>query len=826
MDKLVTLTIDGRSVQVPSGTLVVDAAKMAGITIPVFCYHPKLEPVGMCRLCMVDIGRPAVDRATGQPVLNEDGTPKISFGPKLETACTTPVSEGMVVWGATEKVMAEHKDMLEFLLTSHPLDCPVCDKGGECPLQDQTLKFGPGVSRYIYDEKHHGRKNLPLGDLIVLDRERCIQCARCIRFQDQIVDDPVIGFFQRGRSLEIISYSDPGFDSVFSGNTTDICPVGALTTSDFRFGARPWEMKQKASICTQCPVGCNLVYEVRREAKSGGKFVIKRVLPRQNEAVNELWLCDKGRFAYHFTESPERLTTPLVRRNGELTPASWDEALQAAADKIRTAGENLVALAGGRLMNEDMYAIKALSQAQKAKAYLYSRMGGGNWVTRAGMTPGSNLAPLGKGSAILVFASDLHQEAPIWWLRVKQAAERGAKLIVVSARKTRLEKFASHKIRYAYGEEESVLRSLLAGESEAAKAFVSSENSIFFLGSDGLGAAQTAAAAELAAEWLVRSDHFGKPNNGLIPVWQTANEQGAWEMGLETPSSFEQTLSDAMGLYIAGADPASEDPALSDAVQRAGFVIVQDLFLTETAKLADVVFPVQTVMERDGSLVTGERRVQRLYPAVPALEGTKPDFMITAEIAAKLGAVFELPSPEKAFAALAEDVPQFKGLDYARLAEADVQWPPTGGKDMYFGGTANKNTQGVGVTLERKTEDTPESTAVAFPALSKPVEGEWLAVPVTSLYNAGLLMKASGLLKNRTPRAVFMMNPEDAARLNLTAGGLLTLQQGNFHGSGTVDVKNDVPQGVLLVRREMNIPLEHPSAVRLAVTEHESNLDR
>jgi NADH-quinone oxidoreductase subunit G len=290
MDKLINLKIDGRDVSVPAGTLVVDAAKLAGITIPVFCYHPKLEPVGMCRMCLVDIGRPAVDRATGQPMLNDDGTPKITFGPKLETACTTPVSEGMVVWGATEKVMAARKDVLEFLLTSHPLDCPVCDKGGECPLQNQTMAFGPGVSRFLFDEKNHLEKHVPLGDLIYLDRERCIQCARCVRFSDQLAGDPVIGFYDRGRQLEIVTYSEPGFDSIFSGNTTDICPVGALTTVDFRFGARPWEMSSSSSICTHCPVGCNISYSVRREAKSKGRCVVKRVLPRQNEAVNEIWI--------------------------------------------------------------------------------------------------------------------------------------------------------------------------------------------------------------------------------------------------------------------------------------------------------------------------------------------------------------------------------------------------------------------------------------------------------------------------------------------------------------------------------------------------------
>ncbi len=243
MSDLVSLTIDGVETQVPAGTLVSDAAKQIGIDIPVFCYHPKLEPVGMCRMCLVEIGRPMFDRASGEPLLNEDGTPKINFGPGMQTSCTVRVSEGMVVRTQTEGVTNAREDIIEFLLTSHPLDCPICDKGGECPLQNLTMAYGKGHSRMVFDEKLKLDKNVALGDMIFLDRERCIQCARCIRFQDEIVDDPVIAFHNRGRSLEIVTMSDPGFDSYWSGNTTDICPVGALTTVDFRFGARPWELK-------------------------------------------------------------------------------------------------------------------------------------------------------------------------------------------------------------------------------------------------------------------------------------------------------------------------------------------------------------------------------------------------------------------------------------------------------------------------------------------------------------------------------------------------------------------------------------------------------
>ncbi|HEX7974900.1 MAG TPA: 2Fe-2S iron-sulfur cluster-binding protein, partial [Anaerolineales bacterium] len=505
MAKLVNLTIDGKSIAAPEGTLIVNAAKQAGIDIPVFCYHPKMEPVGMCRMCLVDIGRPVRDRATGELVREADGSPKLQFGPKLETACTTPVSDGMVVVNASDKVKAGREDILEFLLTSHPLDCPICDKGGECPLQNLTMRHGPGVSRYIYDEKMHMAKHYPLGELIVLDRERCIQCARCVRFQDDIVGEPVIGFFQRGRSLEIVTYSEPGFDSYFSGNTTDICPVGALTTIDFRFRARPWELKSAASICTQCPVGCNTTLNVRREAASSGDWVIKRVMPRQNEQVNEIWICDKGRFGYHYSMSGDRLKTPLVRKGGELAPATWDEALGLVAERFRAAGKDLLTLAGGRLSNEDLFNLRQLTDGLGGKTALYSTMAGGELTAQVGLGKGSNFSDMGPETTILVVACDLEEEAPIWWLRVKQAADRGAKLIVLNPRPTTTDRPAAQSIRYPYGSEAPTVLAFInaisakrpdlpeavqgvARSSElqaAAAAFAAAENGVVIFGSEG-----------------------------------------------------------------------------------------------------------------------------------------------------------------------------------------------------------------------------------------------------------------------------------------------------------------------------------------------------
>ena len=519
--------------------MVVDAAKKIGNDIPVFCYHPKMEPVGMCRVCLVEIGRPMVDRATGKPLMNEDGTVKVQFGPKLETGCTTPVSEGMVVHTQTDGVTAARKDILEFLLTSHPLDCPICDKGGECPLQNLTMRHGPGNSRFLFDEKQHLAKNVPLGDLIYLDRERCIQCARCVRFQSEVVDEPVIGFYNRGRKLEIMSNSTPGFDSFFSGNTTDICPVGALTTADFRFGARPWELKSAASVCTHCPVGCNLTINVRREAKTGGDMAIKRIMPRQNENVNEIWICDKGRMGYHYAESNERLTTPLVRKGTDLVPVSWDEALDLAAERIRCTGQ-LVTLAGGRLSNEDLFNLGQVTQFAHGRTLLYTYMGGGDLTARYGLAEGSNLGTLGKGDAVLVIASDLHQEAPIWWLRLKQAAKRGAELIVLNPRETRLDKYAAHVVRYPYGQEVETLSAFLPGAEvpEALQAVVSAfqaaENAIVFYGSEGLGLDGSQVVAQTAASLIYSRGKVGQPNNGLVRGLAERQHPGCLGYGLQT----------------------------------------------------------------------------------------------------------------------------------------------------------------------------------------------------------------------------------------------------------------------------------------------------
>ena len=814
MSKQVTFTMDGHQITVPEGTLVVDAAKMAGIDIPVFCYHPKMEPVGMCRMCLVEIGRPLLDRATGQPVL-ENGQPKIQFMPKLETACTNRVSEGLVVLSQSEKATAGQKGTVEFLLTSHPLDCPICDKGGECPLQNLTMAHGPGQSRFIYDEKMHLAKNVPLGELIYLDRERCIQCARCIRFQSDIAGDAVIDFQQRGRALQIISLSEPGFDSVFSGNTTDICPVGALTTADLRFAARPWELEATASICGQCPVGCNITFNTRREAKADGRIVIKRVMPRQNEQVNETWICDKGRFAYHFTESSQRLPRPLLRKNDKLVRASWEAATKLAAASFAAAKKNFVVLASGRLANEDLYNLKALADHLGGQALLYSNMGGGDLTALVGVGKGTDLGQLGKGSTIVVAASDLYEEAPIWYLRVKQAADRGATLIVINPRETRLDKHAALTVRYAYGDEVKAAQEL-GRKGKIGEVFAKAENAVILFGSEGLGLTGSTALATACARLLNESGHTGRPNNGLIGVWQRANDQGAWEIGFRPEPDLASALRNK-SVYVVGADPAGDDPTLAKALKAAKFVAVQDLFETETAALADVVFAAKAYAEREGTFTSGERRVQRFYAAVPAPGEAKADFAITSQISRQMGFILEGTSVAIVFEILAESVRAFGGLDYARLAQVEAQWPIVGRGDLYYGGTTYENTQGLGVQLAPAAQsgETVRLPAVPKVAGPRPKENKLLAVPVTKLYDRGTTVAPAELLAHRIGEAFVGLNPASAEKLGVTAGERVRLSLDGVSSEAVVRIEDSISSGVALVPRSMGFPITEPMAAEV-----------
>jgi NADH-quinone oxidoreductase subunit G len=416
--QVITVSIDGSEVTVPSGTLIIRAAEALGIEIPRFCEHPYLDPIGACRQCIVEV------EGQRKPI----------------TACTTPVADGMVVRTQHTSDMARKAQvgMLELLLINHPLDCPVCDRGGECPLQDQALAWGPGQSRYI-DPKRVYEKPIPLSQLVLLDRERCVLCTRCTRFCDQISGERFIELFDRGPAEQVAIAPGEDFRSPFSGNTVQICPVGALTSSTYRFAARPFDVKSQSSVCPHCACGCSIRVDVRR-----GEVVRHQAV--DNPDVNEAWLCDKGRYAFRFPDR-ERIETPMLRVPG-LEPAPFSEVLGAIAERGR--GGRIAFLAGGRLTDEDAYALSKLARRGFGTNDLDHRPGGRadvpvevERVAAAGMPV--TYSDVERASTIIVVGLDTREELPILHLRIRKAVRNhGARVFVVHPRHTTLAPVAEH----------------------------------------------------------------------------------------------------------------------------------------------------------------------------------------------------------------------------------------------------------------------------------------------------------------------------------------------------------------------------------------------
>ncbi len=818
MTNTVRIIINDQTYDVPAGMNLVDAAKWyANDDIPVFCYHPKMEPVGMCRMCLVEMGTIEKDRATGQVVLDENGQSKVRWMPKLQTACTTTVSDGLVIRTQTQQVQDARQNVVEFLLTSHPLDCPICDKGGECPLQNLTMEHGPGVSRMAFSDKMRLDKHVPLGDLIFLDEERCIQCARCVRFQDEVVGDDVLAFHERGRSLQIITNSEPGFDTYFSGNTTDICPVGALTTADFRFGARPWELTEVPSICPHCPVGCNISLSTRLDRDFGGKTLIKRVMPRQNEQVNEIWICDKGRFGHHFSRSEDRLEDPLVReRSGRLFAKSWTDALAAAAEALKAAGSDVAAIAGSGMSNEDLWALRQLLAGLGSR-----RLGawppthaGAEVVAQVGVGQGTNLGQLGRGDAVLVIASDLEEEAPIWRLRLKQAADRGAFLLVMNARPTRMDDFAAQTIHYETGEAVQALLALK--DSDAWKQLAEAHNLVIVAGAEGLSLDGSRALAGAAANILLETEHVGKPNSGLLAVLPGANAMGLHYLGFTPAATLDIMQNPPKVLIVTQADLLLDDPTAAHWLAKVETIISLDLFASGlTQQLAAVALPIQSFAERDGSYVNGERRVQRFYTAQGPMGQALPAWQALSRLGEQLGQGTAKLSAAAVMVEIAQNVPAFAGVSFKELAKVERQYPDVGGKDLYYGGTAYRNRGGLGIQIPTAA-DQGQTVARFEAAADEPpkTRGKLVIVPSVRLYNRERTFRPSALVHARVPEAYAEINSADAKKLGIQDGDTVEIAIQNAPALRVrAHVNGGAPKGTVIVPRHLS-----DTAAPLAVT--------
>jgi NADH-quinone oxidoreductase subunit G len=594
----VTLTIDGIEVTVPRGTLVVEAAKQVGIEIPVFCYHHKLDPVGACRLCLVEM-------SPGPP--------------RPQTACTTPVADGMVVKTGSAMAVAGRADILEFELTNHPLDCPVCDKGGECPLQDYTFRHAYPVSR-VNDPRLHFPKPLPLSDKIALDRERCVLCYRCTRYYDEIAWEQELTADMRGASTFITSQFDQPLQSVFSGNIIDLCPVGALTSRVWRFESRPWDMNHTESVCSKCSVGCNVtLWERRRQ--------LVRVTSHENDEIDDGWICDRGRFDYTHVNDPARIRLPQV---GGRT-ATWEEALVAGAKALRKKGAKLGISIPQDATNEELFLLRRLLDGPLAGARV--AMERRTLLPAPGPADTLRIADLDNAKTIVVIASDTQDDVPIINLRVKKAvSKRGARLVLIHPDELDLDRHrdAVHD------------RSDWAGVPGAIKKLKNLEGPVAILYGDGRGSGDAAAIVD-AARALAKSS-----GGASMPLYRGTNERGALSLGIAVEPDDLQ----GVDTLLCWGPPAVPVPSSVRTV-----VAWDSLPRSEVASAA-VTLPALTFAETQGSYTNVEGRVQFLRPVLLASEPQREGWDVLTELGRALGVELDFPGIYALQRAAAEAHPQ------------------------------------------------------------------------------------------------------------------------------------------------------------------------
>ncbi|MGI9020936.1 MAG: NADH-quinone oxidoreductase subunit NuoG [Solirubrobacterales bacterium] len=671
----VTLVVDGLEVTAPNGTMLVDAAKQGDVEIPVFCYEPKLgQPVGACRMCLVEV----------------EGIPK------LQTACSTPIRDGMVVYTRTDRVKEAQSAVVEFLLVNHPLDCPVCDKGGECPLQDIAMGWGPGRSR-MTDPKRHFQKPIPLSPLVRIDRERCILCYRCVRFSQEVSEDEQLQLLERGARTYVGTFDDRPYIAPFHGNIIELCPVGALTSESYRFRARPWDIEDAGSVCTLCPSQCNVKFTVRDER-------VARVLARDNHDVDDGWLCDKGRFGFEMMASEERITQPMIRSGGALRAVGWEEALEAAASGLRAAGSASAAIAGGGTSNEEGYLIQRIMRGALGSPHVDSRALGaaerGILAELSRPELGATVADIDAADSILVLGVDLLHSMPILDLRVRKAVRRtDARAAVATERPTTLDGGADETARYAPGEAAAFLWTL-ASELGVADAPVT--ETYRQPASEVAGVLRPGRTVLIFGERLVRDPDallacagalkLDAEGAGLIEVPDSPNARGLREAGMlpdagpgfaeVAPGAGSAGIRDGLAakelhaLLLANANPARELPDTGGWAKalKSSFVVAFSSFEDESAKHADVIFPAETHAEKEGTVVHPDGRIQRLRPSVPHPGDTRPGWQILAELAARLGDETQIDSASEALEQLASEVPFYAGLTLEEIGGRGVRW--------------------------------------------------------------------------------------------------------------------------------------------------------
>jgi len=763
--EFVTIKLNGEEIQAPAGEMLIKVAEDNGTYIPRFCWHPRMKPVGLCRMCLVEVETPR--------------------GTALVPSCVQPVADGMAVETGSPVALKAQEGVLEFLLVNHPLDCPICDRGGECPLQDQVMSYGPGESRFV-EEKRHYEKPVPISDLVLLDRERCILCARCTRFSDEIAGDPLIEFQNRGNGTEIFTFPDEPFASYFSGNTVQICPVGALTAAPYRFRARPWDLLTIESTSPFHTEGSRITVHASQNQ-------VLRFLGVDNGLTNQGWLSDKERFGFEFIGSPDRLKMPMIREDGEFREASWGEAIGLVAARLkeiveRSGPDAVGAIGGAQGTNEDAYALSKFMRVAVGTNNLDAQLDDGlNPDFLVGVGSRARIQDLESAKTILVWSADLKEENPILYLRVRRAArELDATLIVVHPARTGLDDLADHKFGYRPGDGADLLADLAAGTQDYAPALDALQDGpvVVILGRTGLsedgGLAEAVAsfARDLPAASIMpivrRANTFGALDMGVAPSLlpgriPARGASGAiielWgkvpaTRGLDTAGMLAGLVGGELeALIMVGADPVRDVPSGSkaaDALRAADFSVAIDLFMTDSAAMADVVLPAEGFTEKEGTVTNLEGRVQKVNRIVPGPGQARPDWSVLDGIAESMGSPIGLPSSE----AIAKEI------STVATAYEGVSW------DLLEGEAREGAVVPIG--------DVRQPLEYIAVNAEQPARTKGLALHLArTLYDDGSAIRHSLSLAKLAPGMTAGLSPDQAVDLGVEAGDLVTVSIGS-----------------------------------------------
>jgi NADH-quinone oxidoreductase subunit G len=789
----VTVTVNGAEIQAESGELLIDACERTGTYIPRFCYHSRMNPVGMCRMCLVEVD-------TGR-------------GAALQPSCMLPVSDGMTVETETDLTRKAQDGVLEFLLVNHPLDCPVCDKGGECPLQDQTVAYGPGESRFV-EEKRHYEKPLAISDTVYLDRERCILCDRCTRFADEVAGDALIHFMDRGNNTQVNTFPGEPFSSYFSGNTVQICPVGALTAKPYRFKARPWDLEETISTAWTDSVGSRIAVQSSRNQ-------VLRVLGIDSDPVNWGWLSDKERFAFEALNSEARLHAPMLRNaDGELEVTGWAGALNRVVETLGGVDPERVGVLGGaRMTNEAQYAWAKLMKGVVGTDNVDAQLGDGLPPELVLGLPRATIDDACRpGGTIILCGPDPKEELGALYLRLRHAVvEDGATLIELTPHRGGLSGLASHSLHPRPGEVGDLASALVAAVSgeavgtagvdaatiAAAAAAISGPVTVV-LGRASLAESPAAvpAAAHAFSELadttflsaLRRGNIHGALDNGLAPgllPGRTTLDAGASRFADVWPSVPSATGKDATAILAAaaegeidvlvmlGTDPVNDCPD-RDLAERgldgAGAVIAVDILPNDsTERFADVVLAAAGPTETSGTFTNLEGRVSVCEQKVTPAGTSRPDWMIAAEISRRLGTDLGLDSPAAARAELAAVSAVHAGLDEDALAAGRIDGVLIRGN-------------GDIVVPPRSADGSPANDAYSL-----------RLVATRRMYDDGVALRHSPASVGLARSIEVSLNPADFDKLGVESGSVVKIESGRGHLLAPVAADTGVPVGTAVI---------------------------